>query len=490
MIPNSRASARWTRKRQRGQAILLVAFSMVVLLGFAGLVIDYGRVYVAFRQLQASTDAAALAGAQAMPNSTAVSIAQAYAGSSGNQNAYPNLPNVKMVTGFPKLGCVSVATIPLPPCPNAIQVRQQVSVPTYFAALFGTKSVPLTATATGAMRGAARSPYNVAVVLDSTASMNNSDNSCGHGMTRLGCALQGVQVFLKTLSPCGSSQSSCGSATGNSSGGGANVQNPVDKVSLFTYPPVSTSTAPNDYNCGHSSPTIVKYQYNPFPSSSTYQIVNFSSDYRSSDTATTLNGSSNIVDAVGGKSGCSGMQAIGGVGTYFAQAVQAAQASLVAVQTANPNTQNVLIVLSDGDANATSSNMPGANTTSATYPSVFYQCHEAIGTAQAASAAGILVYSVAYGAATSGGCTTDNTKPPACSSRVTTNCLPAPTAAHPITPCQTMQQMATSPASTYFFSDSPGCTGRGVANLNQIFTDIAGDLTVSRLVPDSGFTPD
>ncbi|HTT65382.1 MAG TPA: hypothetical protein VMG35_26215 [Bryobacteraceae bacterium] len=52
--------------------------------------------------------------------------------------------------------------------------------------------------------------------------------------------------------------------------------------------------------------------------------------------------------------------------------------------------------------------------------------------------------------------------------------------------------MATSPASTYFFSDSPssGCTGRGVANLNQIFTDIAGDLTVSRLVPDSVFTPD
>ena len=50
---------------QRGQAIVLVALMLAILLGFLGLSIDSGRVYVERRQLQTAADSAALAAADA-----------------------------------------------------------------------------------------------------------------------------------------------------------------------------------------------------------------------------------------------------------------------------------------------------------------------------------------------------------------------------------------------------------------------------------------
>ena len=50
-------------KDQRGQMIPVVAFFMITLLGFAGIVVDFGHAFFCFRELQASTNAAALAAA-------------------------------------------------------------------------------------------------------------------------------------------------------------------------------------------------------------------------------------------------------------------------------------------------------------------------------------------------------------------------------------------------------------------------------------------
>ena len=60
-----------------------------------------------------------------------------------------------------------------------------------------------------------------------------------------------------------------------------------------------------------------------------YQIVGFANDYRTSDTAS-LNTSSNIVKITG--SGC--LKTPGGLGTYYADAITAAQNALVAEQAA------------------------------------------------------------------------------------------------------------------------------------------------------------
>jgi hypothetical protein len=409
-----------------------------------------------------------------MPDTTsATANAVAYSAIAGNGNVHSNLSNVSMVTGYPKYKCLTTLTglgfaCLAPANANAIVVRQQATVSTIFARVFGVYSLPIATTATAAMRGSTTTPTNVAIIVDSTASMNTIDSDSNCSSTRINCAMTGVQALLKNLSPCGASLSSCGPAHGR------NVANSVGRASLFTFPAVSTASLPNNFNCSGQAPTIVPYT-TPFPSTSAYQIVDFSSDYRGSDKATSLSLNSDLVKALGGNSGCSGLQPIGGEGTFYAQVIYSAGTLLAAEQAANPGSQNVLIILSDGDANAKASAMPGASTTSGIYPSTLDECSQAVTAAQYVAAQGTKgtrVYSIAYGAKSSG-CASD-----------TTGSLAG------ITPCQTMQKIASAPE--YFYSDYTATGGSGscisasqpTTNLNQIFTNIAADLTVVRLIPN------
>jgi hypothetical protein len=138
----------------------------------------------------------------------------------------------------------------------------------------------------------------------------------------------------------------------------------------------------------------------------------------------------------------------------------------------------VIILLSDGDANSpqtftsngvTLHPMPSPATSNGTYPSWVNECNQAITAAQYAANQGTKVYSIAYGAETSG-CTSDQTS---------------------ITPCQTMQNIASSPG--YFFSDyaqsgnsNSNCVGTGATttNLQQIFSYIYTSFTAARLIPN------
>ena len=75
-------------RRQDGQVVPLVAVCLVVLIGFAALVFDVGRVYVAQQQLNAAVNSAALAAGQNLPNATnAYSAAVSYSGATGDKNA-------------------------------------------------------------------------------------------------------------------------------------------------------------------------------------------------------------------------------------------------------------------------------------------------------------------------------------------------------------------------------------------------------------------
>src|ERR1700736_3465945 len=56
------------RRRQKGQAIVLIALLMVVMLGLLGLALDSGRGYVDRRELQDAADAAALAAGDSYQN--------------------------------------------------------------------------------------------------------------------------------------------------------------------------------------------------------------------------------------------------------------------------------------------------------------------------------------------------------------------------------------------------------------------------------------
>jgi hypothetical protein len=470
-------------KNRRGQALIFVTMSTTVLFGLTGLVYDFAVMDHDQSLLNASTQAAALAGAEAMAQAGATvtsttAAVTSYSSVAGDENASTFLSGASVVSGYPVLSCLTTLQTGFgiycygPSSSNAIVVKQQVSVPLYFLRIFGGSSVTLTSTATAAMKGATAGPFNVVIIVDTTRSMTSTDSDSNCNNTRIYCALSGIQTLLKSLSPCIYTQASCGTVTNG------NVPNSVDRVSLLTFPGVVALTAANDYNCGILPPVTVGYT-TPFPATSTYQIVGFSSDYRSSDTATSLKTGSNLVAAVGKTAGAGCMQVLGGFGTYYANVIYAAQSYLVTEQASFPNSQNVMILLSDGDATATcktssggvctSGDMVGANTTSTTYPSTLQECHQAVAAAAAAAKAGTRVYAVAYGAEASG-CPSD------------TN----PT----ITPCQTMQQIASSPG--YFFSDytatgaSSSCISdsQPVTNLSQIFQVIAGDLTVAKLIPN------
>jgi hypothetical protein len=479
-------------KDDRGQVLPMMAALLVATVAAAALSIDLGRCFYGYRELQASTNAAALAGAYVLPNSGAVATATNYSSLSGDNNAHANMSNVTMVSGYPQVLCLTTLSNEGMSCVapgngNAVQVQQQMVINLFFAPIFGKKTLTLTATATAAMAGAITSPYNVAIVVDTTQSMNDTDTDSQCNASRLSCALSGVQTLLKELYPCSAQLATCGTATNNADvgspgifPGGANVTNSVDRVSLFAFPNVTMGTIVDDFNCSTANPTNKPYtfptagasSYAPSGSSTpTYQIVGWSSDYRTADTTNSLNSSSDVVEAVGGSSGCSPMAAPGGEGTYYAGVIYAAQASLVAEKAANPGSQNVMVIISDGDAGTTTSGaMAGASTTSGTYPSTKQQCAQAVTAAKAATTAGTRVITVAYGAESSG-CGQDT----------------SPT----ITPCETMQNMAS--ASQDFYSDytAKGGTSSCVSasqpttSMSQIFTDIATSLSVPRLIPNN-----
>jgi hypothetical protein len=72
-------------RNERGQVIVLTVIALTVLLGMAALVLDVGAWFHSKRQLQATADAAALAGAQMLPDTpgTAVETAVSYADANG-----------------------------------------------------------------------------------------------------------------------------------------------------------------------------------------------------------------------------------------------------------------------------------------------------------------------------------------------------------------------------------------------------------------------
>jgi hypothetical protein len=466
-----------------------------------------------------------------------ISTGTQYGSQSGKNNAYANLNTPLATTGAVTTvtpGCVSETN--LPQCTssllaNAVQVTQTVTIPTYFIRVLGVfgiksaKSVALSASATAQMRGAQRGPYNVAVVMDATGSMSYPDGGSNCTGTKAQCAEQGAQILLSEFSPCLPGLSNCGAVTSG------NVVSPVDEVSFFTFPAstagtqlsydetcnaTQTSSNPWPYplikypdnttyaTVSHSNPSMPTIttsggsgsisQTNLNTLVSEYQVVPLSSNYRSSDSPAT--GSNpltiansgvdasdpSIVNAVGGNtyfggSGCTGTYVCaqyttagnpGCVSTYFAGALFTAQEYLA--NNARTNATNVIILLSDGDANGgtmSSSKLSG----NGTYPDDSDQCRQAVDVATAAKAAGTKIYTVGYGVAKNG-CETDG--------------------GDGLTACKTLQQIASSNNNFFVDTSSVSCAGatsvtmNGKTNsLSAIFTAIAGDLTLPRLLPNN-----
>jgi Putative Flp pilus-assembly TadE/G-like len=122
----------FVRRDERGQAIVLMTLSLVVIMGMATLVLDVGSWYHTKRRLQGTADAAALAGAQLLPNdsSGAQSQALAYANKNGGDVAGAN---------------ITVTSTVLPN--DTISVRARKTDPGIFSSIFGVASADIDARA-------------------------------------------------------------------------------------------------------------------------------------------------------------------------------------------------------------------------------------------------------------------------------------------------------------------------------------------------------
>ena len=480
---------------QQGQAIYLVAGLLVVFLGMAALSIDIGYALHGERELQASADAAATAGAVDLTttlNETAAGaqkVAVAYSGQSGQKNAIKDLTSVK-ATATAK--CLTTIGLCAGVCPcagvpsgdNAMAVTETATAPTFFAKLFGISSINLTAQALSTIKGTGV-PFNIVVILDSTQSMQTHDSSCKSSSlpnpTKEDCAKAGVQTLLSELSPCSSTLQSCGSATNG------NVQNPVQEVALLTFPGIQTADEQYEYdcqatvvcsttpgfcpvhNCGQTGSNCI-FGLEPYTNTTNYTVVGFSSDYKSSDSATSLNGgSSPLVDTVSwqNQSGCSnskyGLQDNGGEDTYYADVIQTAQ-NMFPTSGSRGNMQNAIILLSDGDAQA----QPPLISSSLSSG----ECARGVKYANEAASAGTWVYTIGYGASSGRGtCYTDGGAYSGCSA---------------------MEAMAGSPGNipdlTKFYSDNS--TGNcqspdhpSITSLTDIFGAIGSEMQRTRLIP-------
>jgi hypothetical protein len=571
---------------QGGQTLPFAALGMIAFMGVAGLTVDVGRAYVVHSDLQNSANASALAAAGYVYTSQSASVntttvADQYSPLSGDENANSTLPTVTTTVTtkclnmlMPKgSSCVSGSAS------NAVQVINSADVKTYFMAMVGVPKITVRATATASMQGSSL-PWNVALIVDSTGSMATVDSNCG-GLTQFQCALSGVQSLLEATNPCPTGVSSC-------SGSSANV-----RMSLFTFPNVLTSyngtTVPSlsdDINCSGTPATWTDYSAQPIAApytlpipgatlpgapdttymsytqtstghtwTATYQITPFLSDYYEPSTSSGLNPSSNLVKAVGygSTSGCLtytfgiwGTGSGSGFGnTYLASSIYEAQAALAAEKSANGG-QNAIILLSDGNTNASyysknssaygtanstnqyadayqfpsgpagsevgpTSTSPSdpvpayytpATSTSSTvgystlgvngkgiYPDWYDQCQQAITAAQYATSNGTTVYSVAYGSGSAG-----------CNSGwnigLTDTTLTATGANQSFTlstldPCVTMENIASSLSTFYSDYKQGGTTGTCVdaahstVSLQDIFQAIATNFTTPRLIPNN-----
>ncbi len=401
-----------------GQAIVLVVISLVVLLGMAALVIDLGYAYYTHRSLQASADAAALAGAQELPDaSAAVAVARQYTAESGSKNSRPDIDGVtttistKCITSIP--GCDPV---------NAVVVVERAPTKTFFAGVLGIDAFNVRATSTACSPCGVR-PLDIMMVLDRTGSMClKSDGSNDPACTDLENARQGLKTFLGFLDPT------------------------TQWVGYAVLPPIPSGgdacTAPVHHS---NSAANTAYRTN-----SKYLVVGLSDDY--SDKGKLV--SSPLVDAINCTKG-NGY-------TAYATALEKAQKELE--DHGRPDVRDIIVFLSDGAANIGPSDLP------LTSDYRRRPCRQGVNSAAAIKAKGTLIYSIGYDLNALGGGAN------VCQTTASSG-APGNAESPAITAYSALQQIASPgtasapcyPTCGFYDKPSPG-------QLKTIFTEIAADL--------------
>jgi Putative Flp pilus-assembly TadE/G-like len=272
-------------RSERGQAFAVMILALVALLGTAALTMDVGFAWYAKRQVQASADAAALAGAQQLPDiSSATTTANTYA----TLNTPDNLSNVvvKVTTR-----CSANAGTWCGPTSayqaNTIAVTESAKTPTWFANVLGFNHFDVSAVST-ACQPCSSAPVDIMVVIDRTGSMCQSLDSRGNnvqntgGCTDLNNAKDGVRALLGIMDPSIDTVGLVAFPPYDSTGGicGSAAQGNMNVIAGAN----SLSKSASQVDSGWYDSTALTYLDDPLAST-----------FRTSSAATTLNPSSTIV---------------------------------------------------------------------------------------------------------------------------------------------------------------------------------------------------
>ena len=332
-------SARASLHGETGQVLVFVVLAMVVLLAMTGFAIDVGRAYFTQRSMQASADAAALAGAQELPDpGFAVSVADAYSGKNGGKNQDPGVDGVstniytKCLKSAP--GCEPV---------NAVVVEQTKSVSTLFASILGIDTIGVDVKSTACSPCAAK-PLDIMLVLDRTGSMCDVTGGTLPPGSPTNCrdlefARDGMKTFLGFMDPT------------------------IDHVGLAVLPPGTACGTPPSGLSGYDN------------ASAPYVLVPLSNDY-TADGA--LNPKSNLVKTI--------MCQRAGGNTSYANALEKAQGELDAH--GRPDVKDIIVFLTDGGANT------GPSYGGAPYSET--PCHQGVNSAAAIKSRGTIIYTIGY----------------------------------------------------------------------------------------------
>ena len=377
---------------ERGQVLVWIVVSAIGLLAMTGFVIDIGHLFNAHRELQASTDAAALAAAQDLPDQAlATTVAQNYGARAGGKNSYVDLPGVSTdVT----TKCLTSAGLKCAPV-NAIVVQQQASVPMFFLKVIGIDSVDIKARSTAAMNGGTPLPLDIMIVLDRTGSMCQP-------CSKMTNARAGVLAFLSAMDPA------------------------IDKIGLAVFPPATSASA------ACTSPPTSSYDDPAHP----YVVVPLSSDFRTSPTGP-LNASSQLVQTTNCLSP-------GGI-TSYATALDQAQDELN--RTGRSYAQDVIVFFTDGEANY-GPTYYGNTSSYRTQP-----CGQGINSSSTIRSAGTWIYGIVYDTNQTTRCKGWKASPASCAGAPAQafSCDEVPT----ITAYNAVQQIVADPTK-FFYQPIPG----------------------------------
>jgi hypothetical protein len=158
-------------ERQTGQATVITVLFMTVLIAMAAAVLDVGSWYRADRALQSTVDAAALAGAQALPENPvqAELLALQYADKNGGNVDVTEISITSTTFG-----------------PDTITVDAEAPTPGFFARLFGIDSVTVAARAKARAGGISQAQYVAPIVVHEDTVL--AKGVCKKGLDTPACA--------------------------------------------------------------------------------------------------------------------------------------------------------------------------------------------------------------------------------------------------------------------------------------------------------------